>query len=362
MRLKPAPGAPGGKSIRGKRIAGLVSKPALLTAAKALVSASLLLWVIDRVRLSDPSVSLDGGDWRCIALVWLVQSALPVVQAGRWRLIAASLGSRLPFATAVANVYLGQFFNQVLPSSVGGDAARVWKLARLMPIQSALTSVAFDRLVALLAVPFILATGAGILVRLEPPGPFRWTLLAMTGLMACGLLLLLCGDRLPLPIAVSRWKPVEFFRSICRSARQLFSDPGCLARALVLSIVIHVGVGTSLWILAVGNSVDAPLAAFLILAPVITLLSTLPISIGGWGVREGATVAALSLVDVAASDALAISVQFGLVMIVVGLPGGVVALLGAGSRGGGGAAGRGFDQPEPSPAGVLATAPVTRYT
>jgi uncharacterized membrane protein YbhN (UPF0104 family) len=62
------------------------------------------------------------------------------------------------------------------------------------------------------------------------------------------------------------------------------------------------------------------------------MVTTIPISIGGWGVREGAMVTALSLLDVQPSIALAISIQFGLIMMVVGLPGGAVMLFSSVSR------------------------------
>ena len=140
--------------------------------------------------------------------------------------------------------------------------------------------------------------------------------------MACGLALLLCGDRIPLPATPGRLRRRS--RSPCRSrAPRGGSSPtraASPARWLCPSSSI-VGVGTSLWILALGNSVDAPLAAFLVLAPLITMVTTVPISIGGWGVREGATVAALGLLGVAPASALAVSVQFGLVMLVVGAAG-----------------------------------------
>ena len=70
------------------------------------------------------------------------------------------------------------------------------------------------------------------------------------------------------------------------------------------------------------------LSAFLLLAPLVTLVTTVPISVGGWGVREGAMVTALGLVNIPPSVALAVSIQFGLIMLVVGLPGGVLAFFG----------------------------------
>jgi uncharacterized membrane protein YbhN (UPF0104 family) len=211
---------------------------------------------------------------------------------------------------------------------MGGDAVRIWKLTSLMPVETALASVSLERIVALLAVPIIFIVGAGILLHLVPPGPYRWSLYAVMGAAACGLLALLWADRVPLPPKLLRFRAVEVLFAMPAAARQLFRDPGCLVRALSLSIVIHLGVGTSLWVLARGFGVDAPLAAFLLLAPLVTMVTSVPISIGGWGVREGAMITALGFMAIAPVVALAISIQFGLIMLVVGLPGGLITLFG----------------------------------
>src|SRR5262249_10531829 len=145
--------------------------PAVRLAGKIAVSLALLVWIYLKVRHS--GASLKVGSWGSILAVWLMQSALPFVQAERWRLIAATLAPKPPFSLAISNVYVGQFFNQVLPSAIGGDAVRVWKLTRSMSTEAALSSVALDRIVALIAVPIILILGAGMLTRIVPPGPFR---------------------------------------------------------------------------------------------------------------------------------------------------------------------------------------------
>ena len=69
-----------------------------------------------------------------------------------------------------------------------------------------------------------------------------------------------------------------------------------------------------------------PLEIFLLL-PLVLLMSLLPVSIAGWGVRETAMVGALSFVAVAETDALLLSVLFGLIVMVIGLPGGFLWLL-----------------------------------
>jgi hypothetical protein len=69
-------------------------------------------------------------------------------------------------------------------------------------------------------------------------------------------------------------------------------------------------------------SVDLSVIHGLILVPLILVVSMIPISFAGWGIREGAMVVGLGFVGVASADALAISVAFGLAQIAIGLPGG----------------------------------------
>ena len=300
--------------------------PVVGTALKILVSAGLLALVIGRIGFGGEPFRLDAGEVRALAAVWFLQSLLPIVQAMRWRLIAATLGAKLVLHTAIANVYVGQFFNQVLPSSIGGDAVRVWKARRFMSIESALASISLDRLVALMGVPVILAVCSGRLAALLPPGALRWSLFALVAIAAGGVLMLLLADKAPLPGPIRRSRLGGILLSVPAAARRLFADPKRLLVALVLSIAIHLGVGCSLWMLARAAGAEAPLAAFLLLAPLVTMITSVPISIGGWGVREGVLVTALGLLDIAPATALAISIQFGLVMLVVGLPGGVLAM------------------------------------
>jgi uncharacterized membrane protein YbhN (UPF0104 family) len=86
-------------------------------------------------------------------------------------------------------------------------------------------------------------------------------------------------------------------------------------------------VSTAAWILARGIGVDVGIEVFILLLPLVLLLSLLPISIAGWGVREGTMIACLSLVGVDAASAFAVSALLGLTYVLSGLPGGLVWLL-----------------------------------
>ncbi|MBE9556580.1 MAG: flippase-like domain-containing protein, partial [Proteobacteria bacterium] len=80
----------------------------------------------------------------------------------------------------------------------------------------------------------------------------------------------------------------------------------------------------------IGLGLNVGLFESLVLVPAVILLSTVPVSIGGWGLREGLMVVALGLAGVPADAALSVSILFGLAMIVAGLPGGVLWLMAGG--------------------------------
>ncbi|HEC14310.1 MAG TPA: UPF0104 family protein, partial [Rhodospirillales bacterium] len=81
------------------------------------------------------------------------------------------------------------------------------------------------------------------------------------------------------------------------------------------------------FVLALGLGLDVTFVDCLVLFPPVLLVTTLPISIAGWGVREGAMVAAFGLVGVPAEGALVLSILFGLLSIAISLPGGVIWLM-----------------------------------
>ena len=80
---------------------------------------------------------------------------------------------------------------------------------------------------------------------------------------------------------------------------------------------------------AIANSLNIALGLFncLVLLPPVFFMSMLPISISGWGVREGTAILALGLVGIPASQALAISVTFGLGLMLISLPGGALWIM-----------------------------------
>jgi uncharacterized membrane protein YbhN (UPF0104 family) len=102
----------------------------LLTfSVKAAISALLLYFSLRQVNLGSVRERLGGFDLRWMSLVLFMLIVQMLFLTLRWRAIVVICGAKLPLATALRYSFIGQFFSQVLPSTVGGDAVRLWLLA-----------------------------------------------------------------------------------------------------------------------------------------------------------------------------------------------------------------------------------------
>ncbi len=290
---------------------------------KAAVSAVLLYLSLRRVNLASVGQQLGHLDWTWAALALFIAGAQVPVAASRWREIVILCKAKLSQTTALRYTAIGQFFSQVLPSTVGGDAVRIWLLARGgAGWQLSVYSVLIDR-----------AVGVTILAMLVG-GCLPWTFqlihapaarvaLALIGFGALGGALVFLALGLPQLKFLDRWWPTRHLANTSRLAWRLCSSVAGI-RVAIFSFVIHfmtVGVAWSV-AMAAQASVDFMQALFLML-PVI-LIATVPISIAGWGVRESAMVLAFSYAGLAESDGLIVSILYGLAIMAIGAIGGIV--------------------------------------
>jgi hypothetical protein len=219
---------------------------------------------------------------------------------------------------AVELTFVGLLFNQVLPSAVGGDAIRAWRLrAAGRPWREAITAVLLDRGSGVL----VLAVLAAVAVALEPSGAFarlRGALFAVAaaGVAAAGLLAAV--DRLSL-------LPPRARRALASSglpagARVLIASRLMLPAA-AWSVVSHLLAALAAYWLAVALRLDVAPPAFVAAALCMLLATMIPLSYAGWGIREAGAVWLFAQLAIPAESALAISMLFGAAMFVAALPG-----------------------------------------
>jgi glycosyltransferase 2 family protein len=209
---------------------------------------------------------------------------------------------------------------------------RAWLLFReTMPFGRAVASIICDRIAALIVLIFIVAITTPLLSHAGVHVP----LLEKLGLLAIALtvvglsLLLLLGA--PISDAFQRYRLLRPIGILVGNMRVvLFSSVNSI---LVLGLALLVQVIVVLAVVVCGAALGIDLlASHVLLLPLILLISMFPVSIAGWGVREGAMVVGLGLGGISASNALAMSLLFGLAQLVIGIPGGLMWLLWRGGR------------------------------
>ncbi len=135
-----------------------------------------------------------------------------------------------------------------------------------------------------------------------------------------------------LPAMLERWRLLRAIGALTSEARRLVAKPRRALMVTAMAAAVHGCSAMAVYVLAIGFRIEVGMLDCLLLVPAVILVMVLPISIAGWGLREGAMVSAFALAGVSPADALVLSIGFGLATAAVGLPGGVLWLVTGGSR------------------------------
>jgi hypothetical protein len=190
--------------------------------------------------------------------------------------------------------------------------------------------VILDRVAGVLGIAILVLAFLPRFAALEGAGQLVVLPVGMVVAAFGGLLALLLLDRLPHFAPANRW--ISGIRLLSALARRTFLALPVAAIALAAAVAVHLCASVSMSLVAGAAGIPLSLASALTVVPPVIFVSMLPVSIGGWGVREGAMVVALGLTGIQPTDALLISVAYGLMMALVGLTGGLLWLAGIPGR------------------------------
>lgn len=307
------------------------SKRWILLAVKIAISVGLIWFVVHTTELSVLTERVKSFPSWLIFVILALLTAQVSIGTWRWCHVAEANRIDLPFRPAARIFLVGLFFNQTLPSSVGGDIFRIWLLHRRgAPLGQATGNVMLDRIIGLEALLLTSLVGIPVLFS-TVPGAAPWSILALSlsGMLAFAVLLAFGGRS---GAFLDRWRPTSVIRSAARSARRLAARPAKALLVLVLSVSIHLITVLYIATILQGLGQDISFALLATLIPPVLVATVVPISMAGWGVREGAMIFILGIVGVPAADALTASLLLGAGLFVVGLPGGLLWLVDSGTR------------------------------
>jgi uncharacterized membrane protein YbhN (UPF0104 family) len=229
--------------------------------------------------------------------------------AWRWRAVAAALGTPVRAGEAVAACYAAQLLNCTLPSGVAGELYRGLRHAPPGGRGRGLRAVGWER-AAGQAVQVMAATAVVLLV----PSPVRapaWLVLALAAVVGAVLVL------------ARRW---EAGWAVLRDDVRRLRSAGVLPVVVVSSLLAQAGYVATGVLAARAVGVTAPVTTLVPLLLVVLVAMAVPVSLAGWGPREGAAAWCFAAAGLGAGAGVATAVAYGVIVVVAALPGAVVLL------------------------------------
>ena len=299
-----------------------------------MVSVALLAWIIQRASLSEVLVSMRDADLRLVAAAFGLNVVGWTISVFRWRVLLRTAEVEVRFPVLLQSYLSGIFFNNLLPSTVGGDTLRMYDSWRWGAGRAgAVAVIAVDRLMGVLAL-LLFAVAALVLapqiIRELPLLPL-WVGLGAAGVLGLAALCLLplsqvrrraepWIDRLPGIVQ----RPIQKASGALQAYRD---DRPALRKAFGLSALLQLNVILHFWLIATAMGLGVGLLALFLIIPISLAVMTIPLSVNAVGIRENVFAFFLALYGVGPSGALAFAwIAFGLILL-QGVIGGVVYAL-----------------------------------
>jgi uncharacterized protein (TIRG00374 family) len=304
-------------------------KTAFTTLIKTGVTTLLFIFLFRKVDFQQFGTILRGARPGILVAAFMILWVGHYICIFRWRMLMRPLMPVLSLGHLFGIYCIGLFFNLIFPTVVGGDVVKMYyagKPSRLYAQSFAATFL--DRDAGMLAM-MIIACMITLIHPVEVPG------IPVNLIVWMSFLLFLAANVVIFTPSLHRLL-TRFLRSIHLSKVAAKIDAisdafqvmgrhwSLLAGSLAISLANQLVAISVTWVSAQGLHLDIGLVYFLVFVPVITLISMIPISLNGMGLREYAFMSLLGAIGIAPASCIALGLLSSAVIIVSSLPGGVV--------------------------------------
>jgi uncharacterized protein (TIRG00374 family) len=302
---------------------------------KCLVSLALITYfLIFRASLKEIAAGLKSASAGLLLLSFSLHILGLLISAVRWRILIKAQGDSVPIGFLVQSYLVGTFFNNFLPSRIGGDVVRIWDGSKYSQTKSLARSTAVILVERLTGIVVLLVfAAAASLLRLDFARqiPVIWAalLISLAGLLLIGLLFLPIAGRLLLKIPERPvWGRIKAaamdFYDAFRSYRR---KPGPLLSALFWALLLQINVVVHYYLIGRAIHLSIPILDYFIFIPIVHLILLIPVTINGLGLREVSYIEILGFYGVAAGAAISFSLVDVAFMLIIGLVGGLIYIL-----------------------------------
>lgn len=269
-------------------------KKVLLFFGKLAVSGLLVCYLLRKLDLS-----VICGYVREINLSWIVIAVCllgigRLITGWRWGVLLDVQGIHIPFKTILSFLFVSNFFNTFLPSTIGGDAIRASDSSRhsSLPAES-ITTIVVERMMGICALATI--AFVSLLCGIGSDGHlllFFWPVLLLVVLTYAALILTLnrrLAGFMAAALGKTRLKGVSSrIRKVSSVLSELKQNKDSMIKAGLLSLLLQVNVIFYTYVVALSMNLRIPLIDFFVIVPIVLVILILPVSINGIGLRENA--------------------------------------------------------------------------
>jgi len=300
----------------------------VVKAAVTLAILGLVLWKVPFRDLTARLSKLRASDIALLTGITIAQVSFAIV---RWYRLLVRLGEKPRFLSLYGDALVGLTYNMFLPTTVGGDVIRALRArGRVRKTHHAWSSSLFERIAGLLAMAVSGALAASIGLGLDARIPSQIRIVA--AVIAATFLGVFFFAAAPFRVLVRVLEnrlpsAASDVRGIVGDLEGPLSTAGARMETLAWSILVQ-ALGIA-FVLAGARGLDAPghEVAILVGVPIVHVLSMVPITLGGLGLREGLFVGILGMLAVPADVALGLAAQWLASSLAFAIAGAVIALI-----------------------------------
>lgn len=309
-----------------------VSKNRIIQLLKIIVSLFLLAYVIKLIDWNNAISAVKHANVNFLLLALVLIMIERMVSVFKWCLLLRVKSAGVTFWRLFIINYIGSFWGLVLPSSVSVDIVRGYYLSRaLADAPLAVSSVIADRVMGLLSLVFLGCCGAWTAgdrfgLAYQRIGVGALALLSMLGVFLIQYEPFIKWVDRHVIQRLTVWNLNQHLKKWLKSCLQYREFPGTMILVFLLSVLVQVIRVLMFYVVALSFDVQVPAIYYFIFIPLIMLLIMLPISIGGFGIREGSFVGFFSLIGMGSADAFVVSFTVSLLTTLTTACGGLIYL------------------------------------
>ena len=296
---------------------------------RAILSFALVAALAYHIGSGEIIGDIRSISWEAFAASTLLLTTSVFIVTLRWTAILSVLGYRLAWTNLVGSVFIGFLFNQLLPTIVGGDVFRALRAKQLgTPLETAVHSVLLDRATGVLVSLIFAAILLPFVEFRDGRTNLEWFLVGVAALAVLGVLVLWALTR---QFEFSRPTLAGLHKRLIRLHQSIWAFTKLPVKSAVVFVLATLNQFLPVTVTAIFASdlaIQVGIKDIALIVFIASIATMIPISIAGWGVREGVLVFLFGLKGVSPQSAFTVSILFGAAQALSSAPGVLLLLKG----------------------------------